>query len=108
MVTVYRPVMTSAIQHTVAFRLQHPAGSDAEREFLAAALVLADIPGVQEFRQLRQVSPKSEFTFSFSMRFVDAAAYQAYNDHPSHVAFVRDRWQAEVADFAELDFVALD
>ena len=100
--------MTSAIQHTVAFRLQHPAGSDAEREFLTAALVLADIPGVQEFRQLRQVSPKSEFTFSFSMRFVDGAAYQAYNDHPTHVAFVRDRWQAEVADFAELDFVALD
>ena len=100
--------MTSAIQHTVAFRLQHPAGSDAERDFLTAALALADIPGVQEFRQLRQVSPKSEFTFSFSMRFVDAAAYQAYNDHPSHVAFVRDRWQAEVADFAELDFVALD
>ena len=100
--------MTSAIQHTVAFRLQHPAGSDAEREFLTAALALADIPGVQEFRQLRQVSPKSEFTFSFSMRFVDGAAYQAYNDHPAHVAFVRDRWQAEVADFAELDFVALD
>ena len=63
---------------------------------------------MQEFRQLRQVSPKSEFTFSFSMRFVDGAAYQAYNDHPVHVAFVRDRWQAEVADFAELDFVALD
>ena len=100
--------MASAIQHTVAFRLQHPAGSDAEREFLTAALSLADIPGVQEFRQLRQVSPKSEFTFSFSMSFVDGAAYQAYNDHPVHVAFVRDRWQAEVADFAELDFVALD
>ena len=100
--------MTSAIQHTVAFRLQHPAGSQAERDFLTAALALADIPGVQEFRQLRQVSPKSEFTFSFSMRFVDGAAYQAYNDHPTHVAFVRDRWQAEVADFAELDLVALD
>ena len=36
--------MTSAIQHTVAFRLQHPAGSDAEREFLTAAIALADIP----------------------------------------------------------------
>ena len=100
--------MTSAIQHTVAFRLQHPAGSHAERDFLTAALTLADIPGVQEFQQLRQVSPKSDFTFSFTMRFVDDAAYQAYNDHPTHVAFVRDRWQSEVADFAELDFVALD
>lgn len=100
--------MTSAIQHTVAFRLQHPVGSQDERDFLTAALALADIPGVQEFRQLRQVSPKSDFTFSFSMRFADGAAYQAYNDHPTHVAFVRDRWQADVADFQELDFVALD
>lgn len=100
--------MTSAIQHTVAFRLQHPAGSDAERDFLTTARTLADIPGVQDFQQLRQVSPKSDFTFSFSMRFADATAYQAYNDHPTHVAFVSDRWQSEVADFAELDFVALD
>ena len=99
--------MTSAIQHTVAFRLQHPVGSQAERDFLTAALALADIPGVEEFQQLRQVSPKSEFTFSFSMRFVDGAAYQAYNDHPTHVAFVRDRWQAEVADFMEIDYVRL-
>ena len=41
------------------------------------------------------------------MRFVDGAAHQAYNDHPAHMAFVRDRWQPEVAGFAELDFVAL-
>jgi heme-degrading monooxygenase HmoA len=100
--------MTSAIQHTVAFRLQHPSGSDAERDFLTAARALADIPGVQEFQQLRQVSPKSNYTFSFSMRFADDEAYQAYNEHPVHVAFVGDRWQNEVADFSELDFVALD
>ncbi len=100
--------MTSSIQHTVAFRLHHPTGSGAEQDFLTAARALADIPGVQEFRQLRQVSPKSDFTFSFSMRFADDEAYQAYNEHPVHVAFVSDRWQAEVADFAELDFVDLD
>lgn len=100
--------MTSAIQHTVAFRLRHPAGSDAEQDFLTAARALADIPGVQEFRRLRQVSPKSDFTFSFSMVFADDEAYQAYNVHPVHVGFVRDRWQTEVADFSELDFVALD
>ena len=99
--------MTS-IQHTVAFRLRHPAGSAAEREFLATALSLADIPGVQDFQQLRQVSPKSDFTFFFTMRFADEAVYRAYNDHPTHVAFVRDRWQAEVTGFQELDFVALD
>ena len=27
--------------------------------------------------------------------------------HPDHLAFVRDRWQAEVADFMETDYVPL-
>ncbi len=99
--------MSTEIQHTVAFRLHHPVGSAAEHDFLAAALALADIPGVQEFRQLRQVSPKSDFTYAFSMRFADDQAYGGYNEHPVHVAFVRDRWQTEVADFAELDYTAL-
>jgi Stress responsive A/B Barrel Domain len=102
------PAAVSApIQHTVAFRLRHPSGSSAETAFLEAARVLATIPGVEDFQQLRQVSPKSDFTFFFSMRFADADAYRGYNEHPVHVAFVRDRWDAEVSDFQELDFVAL-
>ena len=95
------------IQHTVSFRLVHAPGSAEEAAFLAAARALADIPGVQNFVQLRQVSPKSDHTFSFSMDFADQAAYDTYNAHPTHVAFVRDRWEVEVADFQELDFVAL-
>lgn len=102
------PRRSSEIQHTVAFRLVHPAGSAAERGFLHTARDLAGIPGVRDFQQLRQVSPKSEFTFFFTMRFADEAAYQAYNEHPVHVAFVRDRWEPEVSEFQELDFVALD
>lgn len=99
--------MTTPIRHTVAFRLVHPAGSETERDFLQTARALADIPGVHEFEQLRQVSPKSDFTFSFSMVFADRAAYQAYNEHPTHVVFVRERWDKEVEDFQELDFVDL-
>ncbi len=99
---------STQIQHTVAFRLRHPAGSSDEAAFLEAARALATIPGVEEFQQLRQVSPKSHFTFFFSMRFADEDVYQGYNEHPVHVAFVRDRWDAEVSDFQELDFVALD
>lgn len=99
--------MTSPIQHTVVFSLSHPIGSPAEQSFLAAARALADIPGVERFEQLRQVSPKSDFSYSFSMHFADDDAYQAYNSHPVHVAFVRDRWEAEVTSFSELDFVAL-
>jgi hypothetical protein len=95
------------IRHTVVFRLKHEAGSAAEADFLAAAMFLADIPGVQEFEQLRQVSPKNDYRFGFSMEFANQAAYATYNDHPAHVAFVRDRWIPEVAQFMEIDYVPL-
>jgi hypothetical protein len=97
-----------AIHHTVAFRLRHPSGSPDETAFLDAARALATIPGVEDFRQFRQVSPKSDFTFFFSMRFADADAYSSYNEHPVHVAFVRNPWDGEVSNFQELDLVALN
>lgn len=74
------------IRHTVVFTLKHPAGSAKERAFLDAALVLGAIPGVQKFERLRQVSPKADFAFGFSMEFADERAYQSYNDHADHVA----------------------
>ncbi len=96
------------IRHTVVFRLHHPRGSQEETAFLTAAKVLAAIPGVEAFEQLRQVSPKNDFHFGFSMEFADAAAFKRYNDHPDHVAFVRDRWLPEVAAFMEIDYVPLE
>jgi hypothetical protein len=54
------------------------------------------------------VSPKSEFTFGVSMEFATQAAYDGYNIHPQHVAFVQGRWLPEVAAFTEIDYVALD
>ena len=85
------------IRHTVVFTLKHAAGSAAEGAFLNDAKVLGNIPGVERFEQLRQVSPKNDYAFGFSMEFADQAAYSGYNDHPDHVAFVRDRWVPEVA-----------
>ena len=95
------------IRHTVVFRLKHPAGSAAEAGFLDAAQGLSQIPGVARFERLRQVSPKNDYHFGLSMEFADQAAYSGYNDHPDHVAFVRDRWVPEVVDFMEIDYVAL-
>ena len=95
------------IRHTVAFRLHHASGSTEEADFLAAARALADIPGVAAFEQLRQTSPKNDFTHGFSMEFADQAAYTRYNDHPDHVAFVRDRWVPEVTAFMEIDYAPL-
>jgi hypothetical protein len=95
------------IRHTVAFTLKHPLGSVAEKKFLEDALVLTKIPTVQSFERLKQVSAKNGFKFGFSMEFADQAAYDTYNDHPIHVAFVRDRWKAEVSDFMEIDYVRI-
>lgn len=94
------------IQHTVVFRLSHAADSPEEAAFLAdARAALTSIPGVEDFRISRQVSPKSDLMFQFSMVFADEAAYDAYNAHPTHVAFVSSRWVPEVAAFQEYDFV---
>lgn len=95
------------IRHTVAFRLKHAAGSDAERKFLATADILAAIPSVKKLERYRQISPKNDYAFGFSFEFEDRAGYTAYNEHPDHVAFVRDRWIPEVVDFIELDYVDL-
>lgn len=95
------------IRHTVVFTLKHAAGSAEETAFLRDAKVLAAIPGVEKFEPLRQVSPKNDYAFGFSMEFADQAAYSGYNDHPDHVAFVRDRWVPEVARFLEIDYMPL-
>jgi hypothetical protein len=97
------------IQHTVVFRLVHDAGSAAEQEFLRTAReTLTGIEGVTDFAVNRQVSPKSDLGWQFTMSFADQAGYDGYNDHPAHVGFVRDRWVPEVAAFQEYDFVAAD
>ena len=96
------------IRHTAVFRLKHAAGSAAEKDFLKALAKLKSIKGVEKFEVLRQVSLKSEFKFGVSMEFENQVAYNGYNIHPEHVAFVQGRWIPEVAAFTEIDYVALD
>src|SRR6476619_2041859 len=102
------PALTPGrIRHTVSFVLAHPPGSAQEADFLAAAARLAEVvPGVEAFAVLREVSPKNGFVHGLSMEFADRAAYEAYNEHPEHVDFVRERWMAEVTDFQEIDYEA--
>jgi hypothetical protein len=94
------------IRHSAVFTLVHAAGTDGETRFLEAIAELRDLPSVEAFEVLREVSPKNGYRFVVSMEFADEDAYQAYNDHPEHVAFVRERWDAEVTDFIEIDTVA--
>ncbi len=94
------------ITHTVTFRLAHDRGSAAERDFLdTARSELSSIEGVRDFTINDQVGAKSDLTLQFSMVFADQAAYDAYNSHPTHVAFVSERWVPEVAEFQEYDYV---
>ncbi|MEO5805629.1 Dabb family protein [Devosia sp.] len=95
------------IRHSVIFSLKHAKGSAEEQSFLRDAKILATIPGVEKFEQLNQVSPKNDYAFGFSMEFADQAAYTVYNDHPLHVAFVRDRWVPEVGKFLEIDYTPI-
>ncbi|MDX2301992.1 MAG: Dabb family protein [Microscillaceae bacterium] len=92
------------IRHTVFFRLAHPIGSTEEAVFFEASEVLVLIPGVKNFKKLKEVSPKNNFTYGFYMEFENEAAYQAYNNHPDHVRFVQEIWLREVEDFMEIDY----
>jgi hypothetical protein len=96
------------IRHTVIFTLKHAHGSLQEKAFLRdAKIALETIPGVEKFEQLKQVSPKNDFRFGFSMEFADKRAYETYDRHPRHVGFVQDRWNREVESFLEIDYMAL-
>jgi Stress responsive A/B Barrel Domain len=95
------------IRHTVAFRLKHPKGSQEEQQFIDEAMILTSISTVKNFERLKQVSLKNNFSHGFSMEFDDQAAYETYNNHPTHVAYVRDQWIPNVADFMEIDYVSV-
>lgn len=95
------------IRHSVIFKLKYPKGSAEENAFLAATKELANIPGVQAFEQLQQVSKKNKFEYGLSMEFADQATYDTYNKHPDHTSFIQQYWIPAVEDFLEIDYVVL-
>lgn len=93
------------IQHTVAFRLDASVDADV---FWGRVSELSGIAGVEQFQVLRQIGTKNDFTHALSMYFESQADYDAYSEHPNHVAFVEEAWLPSVAEFIELDYVADD
>ena len=93
------------IKHTVFFKLKHPAGSTAEARFLDLAMKLGEIPEVRALECVKQVSKKNGFAWGLLMGFDDQGAYDRYNQHPDHVAFVANHWVPEVEMFLEIDYV---
>jgi hypothetical protein len=100
----------SAIRHTVAFALPFPAGSAEEARFLRSAARLASIPGVEGFAVLHALGEAdgSDRPWSLSMEFADQGAYDGYNAHPLHRAFVETVWLPTVTSFLESDFALVD
>ncbi len=93
------------IRHMVIFSLKHGQGSSAAQEFLQdAEEKLSGIASVEEFTVFDQISAKNDYDYGFSMDFKDQDAYDTYNAHPTHVAFVEQRWKKEVEKFLEIDF----
>ncbi|SBW01592.1 Dabb family protein [uncultured Dysgonomonas sp.] len=97
------------IRHTVMFNLKYDADAPETDKFLQdGQRILSALPMVKNFEVSRQVSSKNEYKFYFSMVFDNQEAYTAYNEHPEHVKFVKERWETEVTNFLEADFIAVE
>ncbi|MCK0471066.1 Dabb family protein [Halalkalibacter sp. APA_J-10(15)] len=96
------------IKHMAFFTLKHSLSDQATETFLKdGQAILSAIPVVNNFEVLRQTSPKTDFDFGFSMEFANQEDYDTYNNHPSHVSFVEERWKVEVERFQEIDYTIL-
>ena len=92
------------IKHSVIFTLNCPKGSAEETAFLNAAAKLSAIPGVLNFETLRQTSKKNDFDYGLSMEFETTQAYNEYNRHAAHTAFIETYWLKYVEKFLEIDY----
>jgi len=96
------------IIHSVVFSLKHEKGSVEEVRFLHdGKTILSSIPTVNNFQVFREISPKNNYDFGFSMVFNNKEDYETYNAHPKHVEFVAERWDKEVTQFMEVDYGTL-
>jgi hypothetical protein len=92
----------------VIFRLKHRPGSKQEKSFLSdSRAILGTIPVVKDFQVFRQVNPKNDFDFGFSMLFESKDSYENYNNHPAHVDYINNRWLKEVDGFLEIDLLQI-
>ena len=95
------------ITHSVFMKLKYASGSAQEKVFMERAEKLADIPGVLNYRIVKETSPKNDFEYGLVMQFESQKEYDSYNDHPEHSAFVEEVWIPNVATFQEIDYQQL-
>ena len=95
------------ITHSVFMKLKHASDSDAEKVFLDECAKLENIPGVLNYKLVRETSPKNNFSFGLVMNFKNQEDYTFYNNHPDHVSFVENVWIPNVESFQEIDYNSL-
>ncbi len=92
-----------AIRHAGLFNFKNNVTNQEKDDFFVALKALSNIPGVQELEISRQISPKNNFQFAFSMCFDSNELMTAYASNPKHDDFVQHFWLTFVADFMEVD-----
>ena len=96
--------MKPEIRHIVAFSLKYPKDSAEAKKFIVDSReILGAIPHVAAFDQCWQVSSKNDFDYVFVFDFMSEDDYKAYNAYPTHVQYVKERWDTEVTKFMETD-----
>jgi len=96
------------IRHSVILTLKSSLSLADKLQYFAAVNELKQIPGVQNFEVLKQISAKNPFEYGISMEFETQQAYDLYAGHSLHTAFVEKYWAACVEDFLEIDYQLID
>lgn len=96
------------IRHSVILNLKAAISAESKKAFFLAVDTLAVIPYVKNFEVLYQISFKNKFEYGISMEFDTQELYDAYTNHPAHVAFVQNFWIPNVDDFLEIDYSPLN
>lgn len=92
------------IRHSVILKLKDTLSLQEKQAFFEAVDTLADIPNVQKFEVLNQISAKNKFEFGISMEFDNQEQYDIYSNNPVHVDFIQTFWIPNVEDFLEIDY----
>lgn len=95
------------ITHSVFMNLKHAGGTSEEKAFLQACTKLESIPGVLNYKIVKETSPKNNYSFGLVMNFKTQADYDFYNNHPEHLSFVENVWIPNVESFQEIDYELL-
>jgi heme-degrading monooxygenase HmoA len=91
------------IRHSVILTLKSTISDTSKDLFFKEAQKLSEIPKVQNFELLNQVSTKNPFEYGISMEFATQEDYDTYTNHPQHQEFIVRYWIPLVADFLEID-----